>query len=35
MTAATDTHATIEELVEVMFSVGSVQRLYKESQLGL
>jgi hypothetical protein len=35
MTAATGTHATIEELLEAAFSVGFMQRLYKESQLGL
>jgi hypothetical protein len=28
------TNATIEELYEAVFSVGSVQGLYKESQLG-
>jgi hypothetical protein len=31
--AATDTHATIEELLEAVFSVRSVPRLYNESQL--
>jgi hypothetical protein len=34
VTAATDTHATIEELLEAVFSVGSMERLHKESQLG-
>jgi hypothetical protein len=33
--AATDTHAIIEELLEVVFSVRSVPRLYKEKQLQL
>jgi hypothetical protein len=33
--AATDTHATIEELLEAMFSVWSVPSLYKEDQLPL
>jgi hypothetical protein len=28
MTAATDTHATMEELLEMVFSVGFVLRLY-------
>jgi hypothetical protein len=31
--AATVTHATIEELSEAVFSVGSAQRLHNESQL--
>jgi hypothetical protein len=35
LTTVTDMHATIEELLEAVSSVGSVQRLYKESQLGL
>jgi hypothetical protein len=35
VTAATGAHATIEELLEAMFSVGFMQRLYKKSQLGL
>jgi hypothetical protein len=35
VTAITDTYTTIEELLEAVFSVGSMQRLYKESQLGL
>jgi hypothetical protein len=30
---ATDTHATIEELLEAVFSVRSVPRLYNEEQL--
>jgi hypothetical protein len=29
MTIATDTHATIEELMEVVFSVWSMQRLIR------
>jgi hypothetical protein len=33
--AATDTHATKEELVEAVFSVQSVLRLYNEDQLSL
>jgi hypothetical protein len=33
--AATDTHATIEELLEALFSVWSVPRLYNEEQLRL
>jgi hypothetical protein len=33
--AATDTHATIEELLEAVFSVLSVPRLYNEGQLPL
>jgi hypothetical protein len=33
--AATDTHATIEELLEAAFSVRSVTRLYVEDQLPL
>jgi hypothetical protein len=33
--AATDTYATIVELLEAAFSVGCVQRLHKESQFGL
>jgi hypothetical protein len=32
---ATDTHATIEELLEAVFSVRSLPRLYNESQLQL
>lgn len=28
MTAATDTHATIEELLDAMFFIGSMSRLY-------
>jgi hypothetical protein len=32
MTAATDTHATMEELLEMVFSVGFVLRLYTGSQ---
>jgi hypothetical protein len=31
--AATDTHVTIEELLEAVFSVRSVPRLYNEDQL--
>jgi hypothetical protein len=31
MTTVTDTYATIKELLEAAFSVGSVQRLYTES----
>jgi hypothetical protein len=31
--AATDTHATIEELLEAVFFVRSVPRLYKEGLL--
>jgi hypothetical protein len=34
VTAATVTHATTDELSEAVVSVGSVQRIYKESQLG-
>jgi hypothetical protein len=33
VTAATDRHATIEELLEAVFSVGSFHRLYQESLL--
>jgi hypothetical protein len=33
--AATYMHATIEELLEVVFSVQSMPRLYNESQLPL
>jgi hypothetical protein len=33
--AATDTHTTIEELLEAVFSVRSVRRLYNEDQLPL
>jgi hypothetical protein len=33
--AATDTHATIEELLEAVFSVQSVQNLYNEGHLPL
>jgi hypothetical protein len=33
--AATDMHATIEELLEAVFSMRSMQRLYKESQFCL
>jgi hypothetical protein len=33
--AAIDTHATIEELFETVFSVRSVPRLYNEGQLPL
>jgi hypothetical protein len=33
--AATDTHATIEENLEAMFSVRSVPRLYKKDQVAL
>jgi hypothetical protein len=29
---ATDTHVTIEELLEKVFSMGSVQNLYNENQ---
>jgi hypothetical protein len=32
---ATDTHATIEELFEAVFSVRPVPRLYNEGQLPL
>jgi hypothetical protein len=35
VTAATDTHATIEELFEALFSMRSLQRLYMENQLEL
>jgi hypothetical protein len=31
---ATVTHATIEKLLEAVFSVGSVQRLYQEMPMG-
>jgi hypothetical protein len=31
VTVATDTHATIEELWEAMFSVGSTQSLHNEA----
>lgn len=31
MTVITDTHATVEELLEVVFSAGFVQRLYQDS----
>jgi hypothetical protein len=30
---ATDTHATIEELLEALFSVRSVPRIYNDGQL--
>jgi hypothetical protein len=33
--AATDTHAAIKELLEAVFSLGSVPRLYNEDQLPL
>jgi hypothetical protein len=33
--AATNTNATIEELLEAVFSVRSVQKLYNEGQLPL
>jgi hypothetical protein len=33
--AATDTYATIEELLEAVFCVRSVPRLYNEDQLRL
>jgi hypothetical protein len=33
--ATTDTHATTEELLEEMFSVRSVPKLYNEGQLPL
>jgi hypothetical protein len=33
VTAATDTHATIEELLEAMFFIRSVPTLYKENVL--
>jgi hypothetical protein len=33
--AATDTHATIKELLEAVVSVRSVPRLYNEGQLPL
>jgi hypothetical protein len=33
--AATDTHATIEELLEAVFCVRYVPRLYNECQLSL
>jgi hypothetical protein len=33
--AATDTHATIQELLEAVFSVRSVLRLYNEDKLPL
>jgi hypothetical protein len=33
--AATDTYATIKELLEAVFSVWSVPRLYNEGQLSL
>jgi hypothetical protein len=35
VTDTTDTNAKIEELLEAVFSVRSMQRLHKESQLGL
>jgi hypothetical protein len=35
VTAATDTHITIEELLEAVFSVESEQGLCKESQLDM
>jgi hypothetical protein len=35
ISAATDTHTTIEELLEDMFSMQSMQTLYKESQFEL
>jgi hypothetical protein len=31
--AATDTHATVEELWEAVFSVGSMPRLHNEDKL--
>jgi hypothetical protein len=31
VTAVTDTNATVEELLEAVFSVGSVQRPYKKT----
>jgi hypothetical protein len=33
--SASGTHATIEELLEALFSVRSIPRLYNESQLPL
>jgi hypothetical protein len=33
--AVTDTHATTEELLEAVFSVRSVTRLYNEGKLPL
>jgi hypothetical protein len=33
MTAATDMHATTEELLEAVFSVRSMLRLYNKDQL--
>jgi hypothetical protein len=33
--AATDMHATIEELLEAVFSMQSMPRLYNEGQLPL
>jgi ribosome-interacting GTPase 1 len=30
--AVTDTHTTIEELLEAVFSVGSVHRIYQENK---
>jgi hypothetical protein len=35
VTAAINMHATIEELLEVVFSVRAVPRLYNEDQLSL
>jgi hypothetical protein len=35
MTTATDTNTIIEELVEAVFCVGSVQRLCEKNQLRL
>jgi hypothetical protein len=35
LTTATDTHATIEELFEAMFSVRSVPSTYNEDQMPL
>jgi hypothetical protein len=35
MMAATDTHATIEELLEAVFSVRSLPNLYNEDQLSV
>jgi hypothetical protein len=35
VTTATDTHSMIDELLEVVFCIGSMQKLYKDNQLGL
>jgi hypothetical protein len=35
MTTTTDVNTVIEELLEAVFSVGSVQRLCEENQLRL